>query len=249
LRTWTDLGLFIETPQSEVAFSPDLTNEAKDQEKGLNLLPRTLCSVLFRKDNNQNFWESEGIRSADLTRAVSWVLAQDIYTLPGGGYDAVESLEMSQFGQVAVIQNNTRWSGLKAWASFLGFSWISRIPASNTLIVDPTVALRGALPEVFGNSSKLTQSEFLQRLSQALPVLDGGSYRVKVEERLSLHSWQPTPPHHVSISLSLALMRLHHSGEIRLEEFPDADKAILLGRNRSKWRQFSHVVWQQEVQK
>ena len=131
--------------------------------------------MLFRADNNQNFWDSEGTRAADFTRALAFVLAQDIYTADFETHASVQALEQRQIRDAGrrMLQNDVRWNGLRFWGDYLGFFWVDhrRWP-------DPTAAVREELPAVFGSARELPAVEFLRRLAERLPVLDGGRWRI-----------------------------------------------------------------------
>lgn len=239
LTTWKNLGLFKEDG-GNCSFSEDLPPEIRDPTRGLAALPRVAREVVLRKENNLLFWESEKSLAADFTRAVSWALAQDVYTMPSGPHQEVEALERRQVKDATkrIFQNDTRWPGLKAWAPFLGFGWTSKLG----FITDPTVAIRESLGAVFRGDRELPVSEFLQRLTDHLPVLDGGTYRLEIEASLEPDCWQGPRANEISTSLSRALHRLHLEKSITFPEpHGDAAKRVLIGRNRPI-RTISHVI-------
>lgn len=248
LNTWKKLGLFQE--ESGTYFvAPDLAPEFRNPTGGLAALPRVARTVALRVENNNVFWESEGSLAADFTKAVSWALAQDVYTMPST-YSQVEAIEQRQIRDTSrrIFQNNTRWNGLRAWAPFLGFGWTAKGSNNADLFSpDPTVAVRDSLASVFQRDQELPAAEFLLRLSNILPVLDGGNYRRDVEASLSSESWQAPKAHEVSTSLSRAILRLHLEGSITLPPpRGDADKMDLLGQGRVM-RTFSHVTTREEA--
>ena len=141
-----------------------------------------------------------------------------------------------------LLQNNTRWDGLKAWTPFLGFGWSSRFP-QGALVPDPTVAIRDALPVVFNKKGEISARSFLDRLAQEVPVLDGGTYRTEVEQHLREgpeSSWSPLSGI-VSTSTSRAIMRLVKRGILSAENRSDAPERVrLAGRNKTEIEVFSH---------
>jgi hypothetical protein len=181
---------------------------------------------------------------ADLTLALCWVLAQDIFVLPGGAYKYIAPLEARQFGtsEPYAFRNDTRWNGFRAWAPLLGFGWTEVAQGNPLLVVDPTPAVLDALPAVFGAMPELPIEDLLRRLADVLPVLDGGNYRNQVEARLISPAWRSTSPYEISVSLSAALKRLDNSGVIRLQARADAPKRTLLGRGHRELELVSHVV-------
>src|SRR5438477_4022282 len=64
--------------------------------------------------------DKEGV-TADFVRGVAWLLAQDIYTFPRT-FSEVSAIERIQLKGEKIIQNDTRWPGLRFWARYLGFA-------------------------------------------------------------------------------------------------------------------------------
>jgi hypothetical protein len=233
LLRWTQLGLF-QGQDNKIALAPE------DRDPGR--LPARCRELLFREDNNQNFWDSEGTRAADFTRALAFVLAQNIYMADFETFASIQTLEQRQIPEQSrrVFQNDVRWNGLRFWGDYLGFFWVDhrRWP-------DPTAAVREELPAVFGGASELPAAEFLRRLSARLPVLDDGRWRVEVEQALDPAAWhRPAQDNLLSTSLSRALWRLAQpGGPIRLESLADASEGrILQGTGGRHWRTFTHVL-------
>ena len=206
-----------------------------------------LRNIVLNPMNNQELNQDGGQLAADLTLALSWTLAQDIYALPGGTYASIGTLEQSQFGSSMpyAFRNDTRWNGFRAWAPLLGFGWTEKKSGGVSLVVDPTAAVRETLPQVFGDVRELPVDNWVRRAGESLPVLDGGAYRKKVEARLDESAWRPTRDTEVSVSLSAALVRLEGEGVLGLEERSDAPHRSLLGRRHRELRQVSHVVWKE----
>lgn len=239
LNTWAKLGLFAEDGAGRACLTPDAPREE-------SRLRAALRALVFRGDNNEPFWGSKGVRASDFTRGLAWCLAMDPIRLHGQGYKAVNELELDTLpGDVEVFRNDTRWNAFKTWALFLGFAWQSRYPKKYTLVVDPAPAIRDALPAVFGSANDLTHRDFLDRLREQLPVLDGGTYRLAVEEKLLAGRWLRPNAGELSASLSLSLQRLKFEGVIAFENFADpaAGRVTLTGRNGRPTDPVSHVIF------
>ncbi len=242
LNRWIQLGLFAEDKEC-VCIQEEYTRD-KDEtlDAFISRFPFILRHLIFSKENNINFWDSAGLASADFTRGISWLLAQDVYTFSTSSHAVVQSVEISQLSDPSqrLLQNDTRWNGLCHWAIYLGFAWSGR-----NLIIDPTVALRESLPSVFQKSNVQAVSNFLKTLSQILPVLDFGAYRQDVENALNPASWLKPPKFHLSTSLSRAIKRLEVSGDISLEYRSDAGEAYhFLRQKGEEWgRPFTHIAW------
>jgi hypothetical protein len=239
LTRWTSLGLFhadkdtisiAEPYKSILGTKPDLA-EAR--------LPKVARTIALLEDNNVRFWDAEGARSADFSKGAAWMLAQDVYTVPSttAGWEGLVSRQLVGSEGTTIVQNDTRWNGLRAWMSYLGFA-----RDATSWDVDPTDAVRDVLPDVFGTAMTMLATEFLERVAGALPILDGGKYRREVEAVLKEGSWLKPEPGQVSTSLSRALQRLDREGAIMLEQRSDTGDGItLLGRSGRRWRDVTHV--------
>ena len=73
LNRWTELGLF-QNVEGRIAFAEEF-HVPKFGESEVRELTGLLRRTVFRPDNNDRFWDSEGSRSADLTRGLAWLLA------------------------------------------------------------------------------------------------------------------------------------------------------------------------------
>jgi hypothetical protein len=79
-------------------------------------------------------------------------------------------------------------------------------------------------------------------------VIDGGKYRLKVEEKLRRttgpYAWHPAPAEQISTSLSRALMGLIATRHLKADKLSDADpRMTLTGRNEKALENYSHVTW------
>lgn len=244
LTRWIQLGLLHEDESGAVRLDSTVQSEVRIHGSSASTLARLIRAFALQPANNERFWESENNGSADFTRAVCWILAQSAFDFDAVGHTDVQQIEVEQLRDFAAFTNDTRWAGFKSWAVFLGFGWTSRYP-KDVFVIDPTVAVRDALPQVFEGSRELRQSVFFTRLAEFLPVIDGGEYRVRIEQKIDRAVWASTEADQVSSSLSRALSRLHENGELILEERADAEKRSLLGRGSRITRDVSHLVWKE----
>lgn len=236
---WTELGLFEAPGGQTVICEPYRGRLGKDVAKAESRLPAIAREIVLRADNNQRFWEAEGNKSADLTRGLSWMLAQDVYTIDTSSHAKIQGLESSQIADLSkqMMQNDTRWNGLKAWAAYLGFG-----RGETNFTVDPSVAVREALPDILPNATPVPARDFLTRTVAMLPVLDQGVYRLMVEETLKDSAWSALDDSRLSTSLSRAIERLVHAGDLAMEQRADAEDGLqLTGVNGRVWRSFTHV--------
>jgi len=236
LNTWTSMGLFDVKPDGTVTIHPDILGSERKPEN----LRRITRRLVLDPKNNADLWAKEDSRSADFTLALSWFLAQDAWTTELGGWSQAEALSLYQMPSgKSVFQNDTRWTGFKDWASYLGFGCTPRF--SQGITPDPTEAIRDVLHSVFGKQKILPAKDFIRQLGIELPVLDGGDYRSQVEglllSRKDQHSWKSLPEGHLSTSLTRALIRLHEEGVLRYNLKADKkDHVILTGRGSRQIR-------------
>lgn len=235
---WSELGLF-EAPEGQIVIAePYKSRLGKDVAQAEARLPTVLREIVLREDNNLRFWEAEANKSADLTRGMAWMLAQNVYTLDTSNTASVQRLEASQLDPTqSVIQNDTRYNALKAWMVYLGFGREGAL-----FTVDPTVALRWALDDLFEGDTPVSARTFLDKSCELIPVLDGGAYRRRVEAILKESAWAATPDGRLSTSFSRAIERLVHSGELAIQQRADAEGGLeLTGFNGRDWRAFTHI--------
>ena len=83
----------------------------------------------------------------------------------------------------------------------------------------------------------------MRRLAEVLPVLDGGSYRKKVESALDKSQWlQPARDDLLSTSLSRAIWRLIQAGILSPENRADSgDRHSLQKADGNDWLSFTHL--------
>lgn len=239
LNRWEQLGLFSnedgmiklrEPYKSQLGANPDLAEVR---------LPGVARTIALLPENNVLFWEQEKSRTADLSRGVSWLLAQDVYEVDTSGPTAAAQLESEQLLDQSqrILINDTRWNGLKAWMTYLGFA-----RGGAQITPDPTAAVKDVLTEVFDGETTLTAIDFVERLAVLLPVLDGGAYRVKLEGALNPASWRRPAERRLSSSLSRALKRLATEGLIAMEARHDFQEGwALTGVAGIDWGRATHV--------
>jgi len=240
LIRWTELGFFSSNEDGLVAIrEPYRGRLAKSADDSETRLPKIIREIALAPQNNERYWESEENKSADLSRGLSWILAQDVYRTDTGSHGKIASLEDAQVADVSrrIFQNDTRWNGLRTWMTYLGFA-----RGGAQVTIDPTEALRDELPDIFGSVETLPAPIFIKQAANRLPVLDAGAYRLPLEAVLNPQSWVPPPDGHVSTSLSRAIQRLDYEGVIAAELKSDPEGGItLIGAEGRTWRTVTHV--------
>lgn len=239
LNRWTELGLFSSEGGLVAIREPYGAQLGKSADKAETRLPMIVREIALAPQNNERFWESEENRSADLSRGLSWILAQDVYRTDTASHGKIAELEGAQVTDVTrrIFQNDTRWNGLRTWMIYLGFA-----RGGAQVTIDPTEALRDILPDIFASSEILPAPIFIQQAAAMLPVLDGGAYRAQLEAVLNPQTWTSPPDGHLSTSLSRAVQRLDREGMIVTEFRSDTGGgATLIGASGRAWRTMTHV--------
>ncbi len=239
LNRWKQLGFFGDV-DGVVRLNSAIASIANDDLPSLRaavlrLVLATENNPAFAADNDDDF---EGSKASDCTRAMAWTLAQDPYVFPAKYKAGVESLQDDQGVKPRPFTNDTRWAGFGEWATFLGIGWPT---AKIGFVPDPAFAVRTVLGEVFLEAPELPQADFFSRLADALPIVDGGRYRVAVESQVA-RRWRDQLATEISPSLSVALLTLEASDELRIEARSDAPQRMLLGKAGRELRPVSHVV-------
>ena len=161
--------------------------------------------------------------------ALSWLLNQNSYDpLPKSGGTHAQRIDI-QLGSAdplrTAIANDSRFQNLQYWAKYLGLAeWVG-LKSTSIVIPDPTRAIEILCPRLFVESTELQIGVFLQKLAFLCPVLDGGTARRTLEERL-VNGLQREEGH-LSTSLSLALKRLELRGLIKIISVSDARTWVL----------------------
>ena len=237
LNIWTKLGLFFKTKGGCIASASGLAIDEYLPQRSIHWLRAAVREVALRPENNDPFWAGrhsdeeggDGLAS-DFSRGAAWLLAQhhDVHLVV---YKDAESLASRQLGNSQlIIQNDTRWKPLIDWMVFMGLAQKgvseSERPAEAgespaVLICDPAEAIADYLPLIFSGQRELAQGDFFSRLAAHMPIVDGGKYRSKVEEKMA-GRWSPPQAGRLSPSLSRAIIRLEAEGKIKLIEKSDA---------------------------
>ena len=244
LNRWIALGLFVEEGNSiRLSVGP---KRGQSEESFLTTLPDICRRLVLNVKHAYPLWpendriteEDLGI-TADFCRGLAWCLCQDIYSLPTSWNGGINDLFVRQvIPERSIIQNDTRWQGLQDWAQFLGFA----VNGSTGIFFDPTLAVRSAVQEILEVNKQIPADHFLTQLSERLPVLDGGVYRVEIEKVLRPDRWSPPPPGHLSTALSFALRRLQKQAVLSFSTLSDASTRLTLTRlGGHRWESFTHV--------
>ena len=247
LRRWTQLELFVER-EGKVWLASPFDKLRTDRDVEYRSFRREVRRLAFSEKSNRDFLVPEPDGAADFSYVTAWLLSTDVFA---GHFRNLASMQRFETEQVLPIgdgdskyalQNDTRWTGFKDWAAFLGFGW-----NSTPFQLDPTEAIEDELDEIFDGQAELTVDEFVQRLGEKLPVLDGGQYFQRARERAAT-GWRPIESHQLSPALGRALLRLQCAGRLNIEARADADSRSLLGVGFASKQRVTHLGLRGDIQ-
>ena len=245
LNRWCELGLFHLSQDKKIKVAEPFYKEIRKQGASTRSIALSTVRIVLDPCNNMNFWSDKENKASDFTRAVCWTLAQDVYEFTPTSHATVEPIcnEQVQSSEVILLQNDTRWAGFKSWAEFLGFGRSESGRAQGAFLTDPTPVVASYILQCLPTKDAVSIQEFLDRLAEAVPVLDGGHYRKEVESKLRPEKWKAPGPSAVSTSLSRALLRLQASGILRFADRSDSESRVnLIGRAGRTVQSVTHVL-------
>lgn len=223
LNRWTELGLFRVDDETKVLSlhrppPTDMKSEA-DVVRAVRMEARF---VALSEVNNGDLWAREGARAADLTRSLAWLLSLDVYRQGKTNLFTLANEHIQEIG-LTLMQNEERIVGLQSWGYFLGF-----IRHPRAIDIDPTLAITDVLPNCIDPGEEMPARDLIERLAQALPVLDGGRYRNAVLNKLRDNALPPLEASQLSTSLSRALHCLRVNQTLQFKLLSDVGSSITL---------------------
>lgn len=133
-------------------------------------------------------------------------------------HDDMNTRSQSEIAREGRLFNYTKYNGWLTWATFLGWGWRMRLN-TDVLIPDAHVRLNSILPLLLPSTDLVTFSEFMERIANHCPELDGG---VLFEQ-----CWRQSRPNvnrgnRASLMLSTTLRTLEKLEKIKLVDMGDA---------------------------
>ncbi len=235
LDFWLEEGLWLKSESGISPHSP-LANERN--------LPGRVLRALIANEPKETLLE--GMRGQPFLLGITSLLAQNKYTFFGKSTLTKETVpgavglllkDSVNEGERRQINLSNEATTFLEYAFFLGFVE----PFMEGYLVDPTRAIESVLDSVLDNHSSLPAVDFISRLAEVLPMLDGGSYRQQVEPLITADNWTPNEPLHLSASLSQALVRLELAMQLKFEIRADDHQAVLLFMPNGQTRRISTV--------
>ena len=223
LNTWQKFGLLQvqeDLVTIPIAYLEKAFKKNKFNEQAFKLL---LIDILYLPENNKDFWSNEGGGSDDFTRGSTYLFARDVFN---------PNFKTNE-GDVNIILNGNRRSALIRWMYALGLM-------NSANVVDPTILIKSFISNDI-SSAEYKISDFVSKLAFRYPVLDSGSYRKSLEEKLTGSTYKLLDQNQLSISLSLALKRGRNQGLIELFSKADSSKIALTEKGSKVGPSFSHI--------
>lgn len=233
ITAWVELGLLEETAEG-ISLHKQAFAESEIP------LATAARRCLLSQTNNQDL-NTRDQRAADLTVLLCFLLSLDVYRYPQVQSSNLTKIVNNYLDDFRINHNETNI--VPSYTHWLGF--MTRI-GNNKYAIDPTQAICGELAALNLAGQTLTIDDFIQKLGKVLPVLDGGQYRLQIEQRMEKFGWHKPKDNEISTSLSRALLRLSDAQEFELLSLGDAKKSVLLGANNKELMSVSHVKFEGE---
>lgn len=214
IREAKTLGLVEEMEQGRVRVPPAL--RGMDDSALLRYLEATLVDPVRAEEAGQGHFP----------RALAWFLVQD----PGrplvfNDNQKTLVLEDGSDSSAYELTDAARFQQFAYWARYLGYAWRVQINEKSVVVPDPTRALEWHIREVLEDRTEALMRELLRLLAGHCPVLEGGTVRNEIEDRLPEEKRRLQGA--LSRSTSLALLRLQRRGFLVLDQRADAPGVIL----------------------
>jgi len=244
LSAFRAIGMLKSDPQGDITVARSVTEHGSGFDR-TTFRRLMLAHVLDigRDDDSWTVGEGEASTSGarDLTRALSWFLAQDALGGPLSWTDNIQKSQSEQFrtnqNDKWAITNDTRWGAFLRWAPALGLAVPSVVRAKQGLVPLPTVAVSDVVAAM--PATRLPIQEFLSGLAQKLPVLPGGVIRKGLVDRLGKDPDPGIQANAVDTSIAQVLRLLEARKRLTFESLADADGVQL---SRSDQARITHVA-------
>lgn len=180
----------------------------------------------FFQNIDEKFLEPDNKEVAQLFRGLAFILSAEVFAPFKGESITKENLDAKireLFNDYPL--NDSEKGYFLEYCHFLGFLELS---SPSEYVIDPTKAVKNVLPYVFENDAQLEMKNFIDSLSELLPVLDGGFYKKSVENYLTERHGVSFGSKQISPALSHALQRISHEGAIRFESLSDDSSGMIL---------------------
>jgi len=235
LTTWTDLGIFRESGD-EIRLTDPFAKLEYRKEKDPTHLD-------FRRATRHVAMTSTHTKAQDFQRAAATLLASDIFGSHFSGHREIQKWENTHLQETdtPLFTNDTRWAGFVSWIQFLELAW----SVGSTFMLDPTDAVKQELHNILHPDQKTSFPTFMTALAKRVPYLDSGRLQQQHLKRRSERFKIADPAkNEVSPAVSLAIIRLEQSRDIRLTREADTHAMHLLTKafKSIPGKEFTHIA-------
>ncbi|WP_460148998.1 protein DpdG [Pseudomonas sp. S3_E10] len=241
LDFWIKEGLWTQDESGMISVSEGSTEK--------NLPHRVLALIIANAEETTDQSILDDTRVEPFLRAMTCLLSQQTYTFmggspvePGKNGNAEEAVNKWLPGDRGLNLTNELTTFLQ-FGEFLGFLE----PFGAGYIVDPTRSIEPYLEGLFADEVKLSLKVFIEKLSEKVPLLDGGRFRVLLEPLMQELGWYPRENNQVSPALSHALVRLESAFRLRFDKASDDKDSMQLQLPNKKISYVGEVFYVSEV--
>jgi hypothetical protein len=232
-----NLGL-IEKNDTDIQLAAAAPRILRTQKSDRYFWPGAFMDLFMKSEENH-----------DMLLSLAWWLSLPVLSAPGDWSSIDTSLKWRQDANNLGPMNDFRYSIFASWAVYLGLAWRQAKHQDRWLIPNPTSHILIRLRSELGDKPRQYEAlDFVRKLAEWCPVLDGGAFRRTAETR---GLCEPLEPKRISASLSLALLRLSDGGYLSLTHAADADALLLhdtIVVERPQSQRVSGVRWLAKVE-
>lgn len=213
------LGLVVEE-EGRLRIGPDVPRKkAKGGDREVEFRSY-MRDLLFSKERAEQAGQS------GFALALAWFLSRDPREPLSFGQPPQDQLraDIGDLADATELTNLNRYQNFLYWARYLGFAAMVGDGTLRRVIPDPSRAIEEAIPQLFANEDAFDIDPFIVELSTIFPILEDGIARATIE---SAHRLPSSDADNLSVSTSLALLRLAERGTIIIESIADARARIL----------------------
>lgn len=214
-----------------------------DEKKSLEY--RVLRNIIASIDTKEGFLEENNVEPFLLY--LTCLIDQDRYSFAGGdrlitGGESNIPVVINQYANLRRLPNSNETTYLIKWAQFLGFIE----PDSEGYMLDPTRAIQPYLKLIFKEDQVLSIRQFLEKLSEYLPMFGGGRFIQFLTDRMH----EPrSRKNQISAALTHALLRLEMMNKISFDSKSDDVEAMELFLPKGMpIRMVSTISWKGDIE-
>lgn len=169
-------------------------------------------------------------------RTFAYILTQDKFSIfrTALNKSSLDSSFANNFAQYSL--NDSEKSYFIEFCNFLGIS--EKVGAED--YVDPTRMISSFLSDLFEENTDLAASNFIQKLSSLVPIIDFGEHNTVVRNAIGSNLSRPND---LSINLSHALYRLNLDQVIKFSRISDDANPVVLNLPDGRTESISTVTY------